>query len=42
MFNCNYIQALEDYNKARRGAAVQELLPRLLCNIEDIGNNQVT
>ena len=35
MFKSDYIKALDDYNKARRGAAVQELLARLAGNTED-------
>jgi len=35
MFRSNYFQALEDYRKARRSAAIQELLARLSGNPED-------
>ncbi len=35
MFKSDYFKALEDYRKARRGAAVQELLARLSGNPED-------
>ena len=35
MFKSDYIKALDDYKKARRGASVQELLARLGGNIED-------
>ena len=35
MFKSDYIKALYDYKKARRGAAVQELLARLSGNPED-------
>jgi nucleotide-binding universal stress UspA family protein len=34
MFKSDYIKALDDYRKARRGAAVQELLARLAGNTE--------
>ncbi|MCJ7735177.1 MAG: universal stress protein [Anaerolineales bacterium] len=36
MFKGDYIKALDDYRKARRSAAVQELLARLFGNPEDI------
>jgi len=35
MFKSDYFKALDDYKKARRGAAVQELLARLAGNTED-------
>ena len=35
MFKSDYIKALDDYKKARRGAAVQELMARLVGNTED-------
>lgn len=35
MFKSDYIKALDDYRKARRGAAVQELLARLVGSTED-------
>ncbi|MCK5793284.1 MAG: universal stress protein [Anaerolineales bacterium] len=35
MFKSDYIKALDDYKKARRGAAVQELIARLVGNTED-------
>jgi nucleotide-binding universal stress UspA family protein len=35
MFKSDYYKALDDYKKARRGAAVQELLARLTGNQED-------
>ena len=35
MFKSDYIKALDDYKKARRGAAVQELMARLVGNTEN-------
>ena len=35
MFRSDYFKALEDYKKARRGAAIQELLARLSGHSED-------
>ncbi len=36
MIKSDFIQALNDYNKARRSAAIQELLARLTGNPEDV------
>ncbi len=36
MFKSDYFQALDDYRKARRGAAVQEILARLSGDTDDV------